>query len=351
MTIKDILEEWINAAELDGKKVALVEGLQPDESFWRDVFEFYTREKVSLDFPFAEKAGKTSKSSFEPYYELLAEFSGRFIICRDSDIEHLYDNEIKTLFETPYLFHTHAYSIENLKCVPKNLHKICLEITSEKFDFEGFITKYSQITYRFLIIFLWLKEEVDVLIKIKKEQKEKGEDYSITKNKIQVLSQLWKEPDVRELLKYDEKINPTTNLSQYLQNLQQKIMNYENKVKAELVREGIFSNTQEIELKLMDCEQKYQSMLSKEETYYYLNGHILFDNVVIPLFEKVRKDLVLLKTGKLSGQLVSEYSKKAGKINIHTRLGISYKESLYSPSTACVMLVKIGADIHKNFPI
>jgi hypothetical protein len=349
MTDKDILEKWINDAELEGKKVALVEGLQPDESFWRDVFEFYTKEKISLDFPFAEKAGKTSKSSLGPYYELLAEFSGRFIICRDSDVEHLYDNEKKALFETPYLFHTHAYSIENLKCVPKNLHKICLEITSEAFDFKDFMSKYSNITYRFLIIFLWLKEEADVLIKIKKEQKEK--DYSITQNKIQVLSQLWEESKVRTLLKYDKMINPITNLNVYWQDLQQKITDYEDKVKAELMRGGVFSNTQEIELKLTNCEQKYNSMLSKNETYYYLNGHILFDNVVVPLFKKVREALVLIRKGKLQGQLQSEYANKVHSIDIHTRLGISYKESLYSPSTTCVMLEKIDADIHKSFAI
>lgn len=340
----NILEGWIEDAEKERKIVALVEGLQKDESFWQDMFAVYAKGQVSLDFPFAEKGGKTSKDAFIPYYPLLTQFAGRFMICRDSDNEHLYDHAAETLFQTPYLFHTHSYNIENHKCVPLNLAKICKEITSVEYDFQAFINKYSEITYRFLMIFLWLRKEACFLTQNIKTKREKDDDVSNEKIQLQKLSQLWAEAHIRTLLKYDATVNHVSKINEYWESLKTKISDYENSVKNELVAGNIFKDIHIINSKLADYEIEYTKKISPLETYHYLNGHIFLDNVIKPLFKQVKDDLIRDRAAKLEGQLVAEYRNKAHNVDIDTRLDISYKECFLN-ANHCDFIRKIGNDI------
>lgn len=344
MTTADILEIWIEDAEKERKIVALVEGLQKDESFWQDMFDEYTKRQVSLDFPFAEKGGQTGKDALIPYYSLLTQFVGRFMICRDSDNEHLYDNEAEILFQTPYLFHTHSYNIENHKCVPLNLNKICKEITSKEHDFHVFINKYSEITYRFLIIFLWLREEASLLTKNIKTKRANGEDVSVEITQLSIWNQLCKESEIRAILKYDAAINHISKISDYWKSIEQRIVEYEKKVKNELVSQHFFTDIAAVDSKLAICEAKYAAIISPLETYHYLNGHILLDDVIQPLFKQVKDDLIRKRFSELTKQIQAEYRNKAQEVNIPTRLDISYKECLRLPSP-CDFVQKIGNDI------
>jgi hypothetical protein len=61
-TTADFLEIWINDAALDRQRVALIEGMQKDESFWQDLFANYTQGKIELAFPLDYK-GQMGKSA------------------------------------------------------------------------------------------------------------------------------------------------------------------------------------------------------------------------------------------------------------------------------------------------
>ncbi len=344
MTAAEIVEIWIEEAEKERKTVALVEGLQKDEAFWQDMFDFYTEGKVSLDFPFATKGGKTGKDAFKPYYSLLNTFSGRFVICRDSDIEHLYNKEVERLFQTPYLFHTHSYSIENHKCLPKNLAKICKEITSKEYDFQLFMNTYSEITYRFLIIYIGLQEEAYFLPEHIKSNGEKGEDVSEEINKWTTISQLWQKNKVKNILKYDKNIFSISALDHYWCSLKTRISEYEKEVKRELISQNCFENMAAIDAKLAVCEEKYAKKIAQTETYHYLNGHILFDEVIKPLFYQVKEALITQKESELPAHIQQEYRNKAYQVDVFTRLDISYKQC-FVPPNMCHFLQKIGNDI------
>ena len=57
--------------------------------------------------------------------------------------------------ESPYVFHTYAYATENYLCYPPSLHTVCVKATkndAEIFDFERFMSEYSQAIYP---LFLW----------------------------------------------------------------------------------------------------------------------------------------------------------------------------------------------------
>lgn len=71
------------------------------------------------------------------------------IACVDADYDYLMQGATeasRTLLHTPYVFHTFAYSIENLQCYAAGLHNVCVMVTLNDhrvFDFEMFMRAYS----------------------------------------------------------------------------------------------------------------------------------------------------------------------------------------------------------------
>ena len=54
------------------------------------------------------------------------------IACVDADYDYLLQGSSegsRSLLHTPYVFHTFAYSIENLQCYAKGLHDVCVMTT------------------------------------------------------------------------------------------------------------------------------------------------------------------------------------------------------------------------------
>ena len=90
---------------------------------------------------------------------MLNEGGGRdMIACVDADYDYLLQGiteNSRSVIECPYVFHTYVYAIENFHCYAPSLHNVCVMATlndHDIFDFVWFLTRYSEIIYP---LFVW----------------------------------------------------------------------------------------------------------------------------------------------------------------------------------------------------
>ncbi|MBO5788131.1 MAG: DUF4435 domain-containing protein [Bacteroidaceae bacterium] len=137
--------------------IAYVESYD-DVSFWRSVFDDYESEKYHFEIMLPARSSLT-KGKKQAMMNMLGNAYGRnMIACVDSDYDYLLQGATSTsrqIIRNRYILHTYAYAIENLKCNAGSLKQICVLSTlndSNVVDFEEFMKLYSQICFP---LFAW----------------------------------------------------------------------------------------------------------------------------------------------------------------------------------------------------
>ena len=163
--LKDnINSEYLEAANaLKGKNarrriVAYVESYD-DIYFWRTVlgsFEDNTR-YFEVMLPSKVNLTRGKKSALMNF--LKGEPLGKAMIaCVDADYDYLMQGRTpssKKVLESPYVFHTYVYAIENFQCYAPSLHDVCVSVTLNDhriFDFLDYFTRFSEIIFP---LFVW----------------------------------------------------------------------------------------------------------------------------------------------------------------------------------------------------
>ncbi len=146
----------LNSKSRRRRIVAYVESYD-DIFFWRTVlgrFEDSTR-YFEVMLPSHDTLMRGKKS-------VLMNFIGGktgpdMIACVDADYDFLMQGATETsrrILNSPYVFHTYAYSIENLQCYAPSLHDVCVMVTLNDhaiFDFEEFMRRFSVACYPLLV--------------------------------------------------------------------------------------------------------------------------------------------------------------------------------------------------------
>ena len=146
----------LNSKSSRRRIVAYVESYD-DIFFWRTVlgrFEDSTR-YFEVMLPSHDTLMRGKKS-------VLMNFIGNntgpdMIACVDADYDFLMQGATETsrrILNSPYVFHTYAYSIENLQCYAPSLHDVCVMVTLNDhaiFDFEEFMRQFSVACYPLLV--------------------------------------------------------------------------------------------------------------------------------------------------------------------------------------------------------
>ena len=142
------------------KIIAYVESYD-DVSFWRTVlseFEDDTR-YFEVMLPSKTTLAKGKKSVL--MNDLGAQLGQNMIACVDSDYDYLLQGATHTsryIINNKYVFHTYAYAIENYQCCAEALHEVCVTATLNDHplvDFVAFMRIYSQIAYPLFIWSVW----------------------------------------------------------------------------------------------------------------------------------------------------------------------------------------------------
>lgn len=247
----------LNSKRSRKRIVAYVESYD-DVFFWRTVLSRYENStryfEVMLPSHTTLERGKKSV--------LMNELGDRLgecmIACVDADYDYILQGETemsKQMLESPYIFHTYAYAIENYQCYAKGLHETCVMVTLNDhnlFNFERFLDSYSQTIWP---LFVWH------IAFVRRRKMTMHFDMSEF-NKVVVL------PSVR------------------IQDPKWAIDYLSKKVRAKVFQlERRFPKIKET----LDAEAKRLRSLGIHEhnTYLYIQGHHLFDIVVSPIVQTV----------------------------------------------------------------
>lgn len=147
----------LRSKRMKRRVVAYVESYD-DVLFWRNILSAYADDTLCFEvmLPSRESLSKGKKQAM--MNQLGPQLGQQMIACVDADYDYLLQGLTATsrkLCQNPYVFHTYAYAIENYQCNAADLHEVCVMATlndREFIDFRAFFRLYSQIVYP---LFLW----------------------------------------------------------------------------------------------------------------------------------------------------------------------------------------------------
>ena len=233
-----------------------------DISFWHNILSCYEKQ-LNIEFEikcYSNNTLNTGKSNLSN----LTNQTGKFLlICCDSDYDYLfpeYSDMAREINSNPYIFQTHAYSIENLKCYAESLYGVCVQATNVsniKINFVETLEKYSQIIYDLFIWNLYFYNQ--------------GKTQTFTISNFCSLIKITEIPEMNEngdflLEQLENRVN------EKLQDLQQNFPNIKDDIPK------FISKINHVGLK-------------DTNTYLFIKGHIVYDNVVLRLLPLVCKRL------------------------------------------------------------
>lgn len=269
----NISSQYISAANALKKSsrkriVAYVESYD-DVYFWRTVlsdFEDETR-YFEVMLPTRESLSKGKKKAI---MAMLAEGGGKNLIaCVDADYDYLLQGcspSSHTMLSCPYIFHTYVYAIENYQCYAPSLHNVCVMATLNDhiiFDFVSFAQTYSSIIFP---LFVW-----NILL----YRRNAFHDFTMTD------------------------FNRTIEIGHFTIHGTDAILNrLQHKVETKI---------REVRKQHQGLRNEYEKLVTElatlgvtpQNTYLYIQGHMLFDNIIGPVVSRICDTLRLERENEI----------------------------------------------------
>ena len=223
-----------------------------------------TRGKKSVLMNFLEGKGKKKRRREREerpetrVEEKREEILGRdMIACVDADYDYLLQgatDQSRKVLQSPYVFHTYVYAIENFQCYAPSLHNVCVSVTLNDhriFDFREYFAQFSEGIFPLFIWSIMLYRNGNYPKFCISDFNRIADPGGFTVN------------------------DPEKSLANVRRKVGVKVH--------ELQRQ--FPDAKEAYLKLKD-ELKALGV-TPQTTYLYIQGHHLFDTVVAPILSKV----------------------------------------------------------------
>ena len=138
--------------------VAYVESYD-DIYFWRTVLGEFENDKRYFEVMLPSKVNLTRGKKSVLMNFLEGEPLGKdMIACVDADYDYLLQRRTRQsamVLDSPYVFHTYVYAIENFQCYAPSLHNVCVSVTLNDhriFDFRAYFQLYSEVLFP---LFVW----------------------------------------------------------------------------------------------------------------------------------------------------------------------------------------------------
>ncbi len=245
------------------KIVAYVESYD-DISFWRSLLADYEDETRYFEIMLPSKCSLAKGKKSVLMNKLGNKLGENMIACVDSDYDYLLQGRTQTsryINENPFVFQTYAYAIENYHCYAEGLHEVCVMATLNDhslIDFPAFMRLYSEIAYPLFIWSVWFYREKNL------------SEFSLL--------------DFCSYVKLDNVSirNPEHSLEVMAKKVNRKIHDLERRHPEALTT-----------IKSMQKEFKQLGVLP-ENTYMFIQGHHIMDNVIlrilIPVCSALRRE-------------------------------------------------------------
>ena len=134
------------------KIVAYVESYE-DVFFWRTILSQFETQDRYFEVMLPTRSTHLERGKKAAISSLLEAVGQDMIACVDADYDYLMQGSSpnsRILLNNPFVFHTYAYSIENLQCFASSLHNVAVAVSLNDhsvFDFNDFMRQYSEIIY------------------------------------------------------------------------------------------------------------------------------------------------------------------------------------------------------------
>ena len=300
------------------KIVAYVESYD-DVFFWRTVLARFEDETRYFDIMLPTRNQHLDRGKKAAISNMVKGVGKDMIACVDADYDYIMQGETemsRQILESPYIFHTYAYAIENLQCYARGLHEACVMVTLNDrniFNFERFLDSYSQAIWP---LFVWH------IAFVRRRQMTMHFDMAEF-NKVVVL------PSVR------------------IQNPQWAIEYLGKKVRAKIFQ--LERRFPKLKSEIDDEARRLNALgIDAHNTYLYVQGHHLFDLVVTPVVQTVCDQLRNERENEIRDKAVHSeqartemacYENSLGKVKMMMKKNTFYQ---FSPE-----FQKIQADVEK----
>ena len=297
--------------------VAYVEGYD-DVMFWRNVLTRFENDKLYFEVMLPSRTS-LAKGKKVAITNILGNTLGRnMIACVDADYDYLLQGATHTsakILGSPYVFHTYVYAIENYQCYAPGLHNVCVMVTLNDhaiFDFEDYLRQYSEVCYPLFVWSVWMYRTGNY------------NDFSLT--------DFCKAIDpggfnvANPQASIDHLRGKVRRRVHFLQNRYPKAKASYRQLDGELRRLGV----------------------TPETTYLYIQGHHVFDTVVVPILTKVCNRLRMERENEINRtsvhrtQMRNEISCYENSIE---NIGSMLKKSV--GYMACPQFKRLQADVER----
>ena len=237
--------------------VAYVESYD-DIYFWRTVLSEFENEKRYFEVMLPSKINLTrGKKSVLMNFLEGAPLGKDMIACVDADYDYLIHGrtaQSRRVLDSPYVFHTYVYAIDNFQCYAPSLHNVCVSVTLNDHRFFDFCEYFRQFSEALFPLFVW-----SIML---------YRNGNYTKFSISDFN----------------RIADPGGFS--VQNPEPSIANVKRKVRTKI---------NDLQRQFPDAKDEYLATkedikalgVTAQTTYLYIQGHHLFDTVVSPIMSKV----------------------------------------------------------------
>ena len=293
-----------------------VEGYE-DVAFWRGIFDHFRNPYLRFEISVPDR-GDLPKGK-KVLLGMIPQSSEEMILCVDSDFDYLFagrTEQSRQLADARFMFHTYAYATENYLCYAPSLHNVCVKATKNDtriFDFVRFLHEYSCTIYP---LFLWYAFSAQ-----------------LASEHVFPLADF--KSSVR--LGYLEIEN---NGERTLEWLQRNVAKREELLKCRNPR--MIEPMKEFETQLR------QRGVKPENTYLFMHGHTLMDNVVMVLLNTVCEKLRDMSIARITASQKQGVALK-NEMSNYTNSLRSIRDVLLDNEnyTACPLYKSLQRDIER----
>lgn len=246
----------LRSKRLKKRIVAYVESYD-DVFFWRSILKKFENEEYYFEVMLPSRTS-LSRGKKSALMNMLGPGLGEYMIaCVDADYDWLLQGSTemsRIVCTNPYVIHTYAYAIENYQCYAPNLHTICVMSTLNDrvmIDLNAFMSEYSSIIWPLFVWNIWC--------------------YRYNNYSEFTMSEFCEVVTFRD-------VNPY-----HPENTLQAVKNRVNKKIAWLQRRFPEGKKTYAPLRA----ELLNMGLTPETTYLFMQGHSVFENVVMPLLTPV----------------------------------------------------------------
>ena len=304
--------------------VAYVESYD-DVYFWRTVLSRFEDDRRYFEVMLPSKVNLTrgKKSVLKNF--IRGDGSGGderlgrdMIACVDADYDYLMQGateQSRWVLHSPYVFHTYAYAIENFQCYAPSLHEVCVAVTLNDhrvFDFRDYFRQYSEACFPLFVWSVWAYRTG------------LHNRFSLTDfNRVC-------DPGGFSVQQ------PEASLVHIRRKVQTKVR--------ELQRQ--FPGNKEAYLKVKDDIR--QLGVTPQTAYLYMQGHHLFDTVVVPILTKVCNVLRLERQNEIS-HAKAHHTQKQNEMSCYENSRQDIKAMLKKNTgyMLCPLFVRVQEDVSR----